>query len=225
MFFPVLAISIMIAYTACSNDESVRIQEQSHLIKVGKEFAKIHNECLAYVYKDLTSAKTRTSLKNEMDVKQLFVSSINRYITQNTTRVISEEDAPIKLSDYNLSIDDIAKTLSEKETYYVNKALMSERTSIETLLKEVDLDTELKKENKQAVITFITTLQASSEYWEQHLGEWNELFNKPQTRASVKEVAIADAWWGYQGLMSSGLNLLVGGGAAALASACAAFLH
>lgn len=75
------------------------------------------------------------------------------------------------------------------------------------------------------MITFITTLQASSEYWEQHLSEWNELFDKPQTRASVKEVAIADAWREYQGLMSSAFNLLVGGGAVALASVCAALLH
>lgn len=54
--------------------------------------------------------------------------------------------------------------------------------------------------------------------------EWEGLLNKPQTRASFASVAFADAWWGYQGLMCSGLNPWVGGGAAAVGSACA-FLH
>lgn len=38
---------------------------------------------------------------------------------------------------------------------------------------------------------------------------------------SFGSVVFADAWWGYQGLMSSGLNPWVGGGAAAVGSACA----
>lgn len=67
------------------------------------------------------------------------------------------------------------------------------------------------------MICFITTLKASTEYWDEHLDEWMELFNIPRTRG-WKEVAFADAWWGYQGMISSGLNPWVGGGTAALAS-------
>ena len=51
--------------------------------------------------------------------------------------------------------------------------------------------------------------------------EWDSLTGKVYTR-SASTVAVADAWWAYQGLMASGLNIFVGAGSAILASACTA---
>lgn len=77
----------------------------------------------------------------------------------------------------------------------------------------------LAKDRKLEIICFMTTYAASTQYWNENLIDWMALTNKPQTRASFQNIALADAWWGFQGMLASGLNPVVGGGLAAVASA------
>lgn len=86
---------------------------------------------------------------------------------------------------------------------------------------EVSNDTNIPENKRAAVICFITTYQASYLYWRENLLKWDLGLHKNQTRIDaqkVESVLFADAWWGYQGLATSGLNPVVGIGAAGLAS-------
>lgn len=91
-------------------------------------------------------------------------------------------------------------------------------------LQKVASDQNIPEINRMAVICFMTTFDASSEYWNSNSEVWLKLVGKPATSTRVRieinfrEIAFADAWWGYQGLLSSGLNPYVGGGAAAAGS-------
>lgn len=215
----VFVIMIGAFFSSCTNEnETVTPKNNSNeLVDYGMEFASMHNDCLAYIHQGLSSAKTRGNVTTDM--KEMVISIANTYISQHcSTRTTSES---ITQDMFSTTIEDIQASLSPKEKEYIEKALSNQTESFENLIKEVALDLDLPELNRQAVICFITTYQASSQYWAEHSSEWAELLNKPQTRISFGSVALADAWWGYQGLMSSGLNPWVGGGAAAVGSACA----
>lgn len=216
----VFVVMIGVLFSSCTNEKETPQSESNELINYGMEFASIHNDCLAYIYQGLNSAKTRGSVATDME--EMVLSLANMYISKNSsTRTTSE---PLTQNMFSATIEDIQKKLSPKEKEYIEPILSNQTIDFDNLIKEVALDLDLPEINRQAVICFITTYQASSQYWAEHVSEWKELISKPQTRVSFASVAFADAWWGYQGLMSSGLNPWVGGGAAAVGSACA-FLH
>lgn len=222
LFSFIVILTIAFNY-ACSNEQQFPKQDsQNELISSGMQLAKIHNECLKKIFNDF-ELSTRNAIDLEPEeIKENIIMSINDYLSSiNQVQARNTDVNKIYLTDYNMTIEEIAKTLSEKEKYYIDKAL-SHDIQLEILLNQVCADDMMEEDNKQAVIGFITTLEASTEYWNEHLDEWYEYFGKPQSRASLETVAVADAWWAYQGLMSSGLNIIVGGGAAALASACTA---
>jgi len=218
--FVIMMIGVF--FSSCTNENEVTIpqNESNELIDYGMEFASIHNDCLAYIYRGLNSTKTRGHVVADMEER--VISIANMYIsTHSSTRTVSES---LTQEMFSMTIEDIQESLSPKEKTYIERALSSQEVSSENLIKEIASDLELPEINRQAVICFITTYQASSQYWTEHTSEWEKLLDIPQTRVSWANVAFADAWWGYQGLMSSALNPWVGGGAAAVGSACA-FLH
>lgn len=222
-FYSFIVILTIVFNYACSNEQKFPEQNsQNELISLGMRLAKIHNECLENIFNDF-NLSTRNAIELESEeIKDRIVMSINDYLSSiNQAQTRNTDVNKVHLTDYNMTIEEIEKTLSEKEKYYIDKAL-SHDIQLDVLLNQVCADDMLEENNKQAVIGFITTLEASTEYWNEHLDEWYEYFGKPQSRASLETVAVADAWWAYQGLMSSGLNIIVGGGAAALASACTA---
>lgn len=115
--------------------------------------------------------------------------------------------------------------MSEYETTYVDRVL-SNNVNNDKILEEIANDKKLTYPKKRALICFATTYKASSEYWQQNIEKWKKENAKiPSTRSSfkfnVREVATADAYWGYTGMLASGLNWMVGAGAAAVGSAFA----
>lgn len=216
-----VVVVITISFYSCTNSEETENQvlsKKNELIIKGEEFAEIHNACVAYIFDDLSKIKTRT-FSYEKDIKKLVISSANKYVAAH----ISTRSEIIDISQiYKLSIEEIRAQLSEKEIFYINTVLsMNRNSSFETILNNIATDSDISRSNRQALICFITTLKASDNYWDTHLAEWLKAFNIPQTRR-WKDVTIADAWWGYQGMLSSGLNPWVGGGAAAVGSVVAA---
>ena len=197
-------------FSSCTNENEATIpqNEANELIDYGMEFASIHNDCLAYIYQGLNSTKTRGYVAANM--KEMVIPIANMYIsTHSSTRAVSES---LTQEMFSMTIEDIQESLSPREKIYIERALSSQDISSENLIKEIASDLELPEINRQAVICFITTYQASSQYWAEHTSEWKELLdNIPQARVSWTDVAFADAWWGYQGLMSSALTPWVGG--------------
>lgn len=95
--------------------------------------------------------------------------------------------------------------MSPREKQFVQSAI-SDNQDIEQLLEMVTNDTSLSHSKKEAIICFITTFKASSEYWSNNYSEWLKLTDKATTRSfkfDWKQVAVADAYWAYTGLLSS----------------------
>lgn len=226
LLITVITISLM----ACSNDSestSRNADQSSEMIEKGNLFATIHNNGLDAIYRKLNENKSITrTVSTNASIIQLIKDAMNSFINQHQplSRAAGQE------IDYSMfetkTIDDIENSMSPKERLYVKNAISGNVTS-EDILKEVSNDTTLSIERRQAIICFITTYKASSEYWNTHYEEWEDLTSKNEVPVSKsihfnwKDVAIADAYWGYTGMLSSGLNPWVGGGAAAVGSAFA----
>lgn len=191
---------------------------QSNLIKAGEDFAFSHNACLAYIFSDLTETKTRAISFNSEELRNVIIESANNYIALN-----NEFEQKIKDEDFKITIEEIKHNVSAKELFYIEEAIdTKDKESLYALIEDVESDYGIDEDRKLAIICFITTLDASTQYWNKHLQEWFKLINRPQTRASIENIALADAWWGFQGMLMSGLNPIAGGGMAAIASAGAA---
>lgn len=133
----------------------------------------------------------------------------------STTRA----DEKITNEQYEQSLEEIRSNIPQTDMKYINM-VSNENVDIDTLLQEVSTDPQLQAINKQAVICYITTYVASSEYWQEHYTDWAEILDLTQTRTRFnwKNAAVADALYGYQGLLFSGFNLMMGGASAAVGS-------
>lgn len=216
---------LIIFFTACSSNlEEHPLLQGNEFVASGKEFAIIHNECLMNIYNSLTSSKTRNSANCGFSKSDIILVA-NQYIAQHLSDTRAATDSVyISEETFNKTIDDIRNQMSESELNYVERVL-SDAESNNLIIEEIINDGNITDSNKKAIICFVTTYEASSEYWQQNIEEWkNNIANTPTTRSvefNWKEVATADAYWGYTGMLSSGLNLWVGGGAAAVGSAFA----
>lgn len=218
-FFALIAI-VVINVSCVHEEQELNIKSSDVLIEKGILLASFHNECLEKVYTDYINSLTRSMTDSPNLVKNQIVLSINNLINEKLfTR--SESDY-VNYDDYNsTSINEIIATVSEHEMQYINRSITAEPESLSQILNEVSTDSILNVSQKQAVISFIATFDLSSEYWESHYQEWGDIFKIAETRAieaTIQDIAFADAWWAYQGAMSSGFNVYVAGGAAALAS-------
>ena len=221
-------VGIILFITACSNDfinTPLSANEDSKLIEYGKTFANIHNEGLDAIYTKLAN-NIQTRVEKNISQEKIIEEATDSFINQHSATSRTVGNTNIDYSIYKTTtINDIKKRMSPKERQYV-EAILIDDSEADYLLKAIVNDTTLSVQKRQAVICFITTYKASSEYWDKHYNEWLELLstNKEQTRSihfNWKEVAIADAYWGYTGMLSSGLNPWVGGGSAAVGSAFA----
>ncbi|MCH5310943.1 MAG: hypothetical protein J1E57_03160 [Prevotella sp.] len=227
LFFAVLTILL----TACSSsyeEVSDNVSTENELIFYGQKFAKVHNECLDYIYESACNLQTRASNRDSIQLTDVIINATNEFVARKcaNTRSVFDDTTYVTKEMYDtITIEDIKKQMSPKELEYTNKAIENIH-STESLLKDVAYDPELSDIQKQAVICFLTTLKVSLEYWRENINKWKNSNNvESQTRGHFrfdwKEVAFADAYWGYTGMLSSGMNVYVGGGTAALGSAFA----
>lgn len=192
-------------------------QEERSLIEFGEKFGETHNLLLSKLYDDLIQLKTRTSTTHQVNISyELLVQLMNKHLTTKTRANSSMLTADI----YKESIEEIRSRAPLVDLEYIDRALATENENkLNNLILELVKD-ESADLTKEAVLCFITTYKASLAYWRQNENNWNEIIlNRPQTRISWGRAAFADAWWGYQGLLMSGANPIVGAGAAAVASA------
>lgn len=219
-------LSLTMAFFSCSQhveDNSGDVQENSDMVQQAKTFASMHNECLDYIYEDVIKTMTRGASSKDV-VENAVEQSVNDYVSLHMPTTKSEEDL-VKLSEfYSITLDQIENQVSEAEMVYISKAITLGPNNIsDDFLRDISIDTNIPANKRAAVICFITTYQASYLYWSENLQDWDLGFKENQTRIDideqkVKSVLFADAWWGYQGLAASGLNPIVGIGAAGLAS-------
>ena len=157
-------------------------------------------------------------------IKNRFLASVNKFIKMNSEATRTDfVDVEITMDSVDKTIEEIKATLSVREKFYIDKALsldMSNSDLVNNLLIEISTDQDLM--NKQAVICFVTVLEASTHYWDSHIEEWQQMLDKPVTRVNWGTVATFDAWYGYQAMLVSVMNPIVSGGTVAFASGLAA---
>lgn len=230
VLFIVICLTI---FMACSENpnETGDYSNNQELITKGLSFAKIHNDCVNSVYAFLAGNKANTRASSStLITEEDIINSVNSYIRCHVSKTRTSLDSVSFISADNykdVSIEDLKSVLDSNEWKYVNTFLENTDKNEEHLLEIIANDNKLTIEKRQAVITFITTYIASAQYWQENYDKWIKLSGDEihaNTRASRthfanwKEIAFADAYWGYTGLLSSGLNLWVGGGAAAAGS-------
>ena len=198
-------------------------ENQLEMISIGKEVGRLHNACLDVIYNDFTGEGISRSIADEA-IKNRFLASVNKFIKMNSEATRTDfVDVEITMDSVDKTIEDIKATLSVREKFYIDKALsldMSNSDLVNNLLIEISTDQDLM--NKQAVICFVTVLEASTHYWNSHIEEWQQMLDKPVTRVNWGTVATFDAWYGYQAMLVSAMNPIVSGGTAAFASGLAA---
>lgn len=223
---------IAICVTACSSnseDTQATPSQSNSLIVQGKEFANAHNECLANIYDAIVFSKTRVS-NNKSFSKDDIIKAANKYIAKHNSKTrVNGNMSYITVENYTTTTEDIRNKMSDNETNYIDR-ILSDNVDNEQILNEIANDKKLTEDKKRAIICFATTYNASTEYWQQNIEKWQKISEStPTTRArasshfkfNVREVATADAYWGYTGMLASGLNWIVGAGAAAAGSAFA----
>ena len=204
----------------CSNDDTKIEEEQpiNEFITNGKNFALIHNECLSYMFEKLKNQKkTKAITFGSTDFTNAIVTLANAFIDEKSSTTRADEK--ITNEQYEQSLEEIRSNIPQTDMKYINM-VSNENVDIDTLLQEVSTDPQLQAINKQAVICYITTYVASSEYWQEHYTDWAEILDLTltRTRFNWKNAAVADALYGYQGLLFSGFNLMMGGASAAVGS-------
>lgn len=228
LFYAVL--SVLLSSCSSNIDETkVDTSSESELILKGKKFARVHNECLDYIYENTHKPQTRATNKVNGDLFSDIVDTANSFIAEKVAKTRTTSDGTMYVTKEmydSITIEDIKAQMSPIELEYTNMAVEN-INCIESLINQVAYDApELSDIQKQAVICFLTTLESSLEYWQENIDKWKSDSDVgAQTRGHFefnwKEVAFADAYWGYTGMLSSGLNIYVGGGAAAVGSAFA----
>lgn len=125
------------------------------------------------------------------------------------------------------------KQMSSAELDYItyvenNVDILTIGGSFYNLKSQAVRDFRLSRAQKEAIVCFISTAEDSYQYWRDNAAEWEK--QQPENgpismRISLrwKNILFADAFWGWTGMIGSGLNPIVGGGAAAAASAISAF--
>ena len=230
-YFLLAAVSLTLAACSSMEEKPILSGESNQLVLVGKQFAGIHNDCLDSIYANLSldNISTRNgSAVSQDNIEKQIIDYANSYIAtilSSHSRSVSTNASYVSIEEFDtITIDSIKSHLTSKELLYIDKYTEDE-VDKEEVLNTVASDVEIPKDHRLALICFMTTFDASRNYWEANYKDWLSLFGKTTVstrshfRFNLKEVIFADAWWAYQGLLSSGMNPYVGGGAAAVGSA------
>lgn len=230
-----MLIVLAIAVTSCSNEENEMVKfgnKDSDIVVYAENFGKMHNECLDYCYEQLVSVKLRSkkTFTSEKEFNEGLVKLVNQYIEEKKTIVgLKSHNESITL-DFIASVsnEDIREKMNSLELSYIDQTLLLEpnnKKALQNLQLKLLAEKNLTDLQKKAVASFISVYQKSSEYWITKHSYWMDLKMQSIDQFTTTKAAawvVADCYWGWFGTVSSGGNGLVGAGAAAVASACAA---
>lgn len=152
------------------------------------------------------------------------------YLYVDQQREVSSKaySIPITLEFINsLTITDICNQMSEAELIYTDRILQLDpemSLKLEEMKKEILGDISLSTVHKKAILAFLSLYEKAFAYWNVNYQKWIDLKRMYVNLVTTKAAGwvVADGYWGWYGTVSSGGNGLVGAGAAAVASMCAA---
>lgn len=237
-----LTLSIATVVFSCANNNEPALpsntQDKTVLIEKSKQFATFHNECIKNTLSSLSSSQNRQNHITSFSIINSEVYLItDNYINgklsraRNTEVIASYNDTIKNITSHDVTA--IRNDMTPVEIAFVDHSitLYEKGEALDRLMIDVE-QSDLPITNKEAILNFMSTLEASSEYWEAEGEEWIEFLenNLPEEelqkfsfydkkgKIQWKQVAFADAYYGWFGTVSTGGNLIVGAGAAAAGS-------
>lgn len=238
IFRIVIGLVSILAFESCSSkvdEPKVESNEgMSELVVQSKEFGAMHNDCLNYVLDNLKNIAimSRSQSLTAQQIKELTKQYANMYAHENMVNsrtsgnVISEDVS----YEEEIDIPKFESQMTAEELAFVKKCieLKANNESLSPLMSEVE-NSNLAEINKVAVMNFIATLEASTEYWNEFADDWIAFLSENLSEyelvsrggsIDVGQVAFADAYYAWWGTLGSGMNLAVGACIGAVGSGC-----
>lgn len=222
---------VLFLLPSCANDveTSSFTNEDSEIINYAEKFADFHNECLDFCYQTFKiQTKTEMYFSSNEEFNERIVELVNLYVDQQRGVSSKAHSIPLTLEFItSLTITDIRDQMSEAELIYIDRILQLDPAMslrLEEMKKEILGDISLSTVHKKAILAFLSLYEKSFAYWNVNYQKWIDLKSMYINLVTTKAAGwvVADCYWGWYGTVSSGGNGLVGAGAAAVASMCAA---
>lgn len=219
---------VMLLLQSCSNETAPAIPEQKESQEAN--FGTVHNEVAAEILESLISFRSRGDC---VTITAVHDACIEKATIATVAKDCNLQYAPTKIQITDISapsVDAIKSTLSISDRSIVNgiMTLVSQKKD-PSVIKRYVQNNSITAGQCEAALNFFETYEASVTYWEENKDEWIEYLNAnvaSQTQRESKwydkirwgDVAMSDAYYAWYGTVSTGGNIYVGAGAAAVGS-------
>lgn len=219
----------MVVVTGCQNDDTPTIPGND---EESSKFGTFHNEVIKNIFDKLPSSLSRS---NDGTVT---ISAIKEVCVEEATVSVLAKDAKLQYEPSKMTIaevssqtvESIQNAMSNEDREVVDGivSLINQGSSLKTI-KDFIAQCNLPNNKKEAAYNFLDTYISSKQYWEDNGAEWIDYINANvivetgsrsswYDRVSWGNVAFSDAYYAWYGTLSSGCNVYVGAGAAAVGS-------
>lgn len=229
-FMVLCAISILsiLMMTGCQNNSLSDEDIQKETIP---NIGVLHNEILDNIFENLMTSATRSDKISAAEFQALCITEACKSVIEKDSS-LNLQDVEDRLSEVStLSVEDIKAHMDENDRYVIDaisQMLTQEITGAD--IREYILSSNLDEQKTQAALAFYETYEESKSYWKVNKETWinyiqtNVALDEPMTRGrfghiSWGQVIFADAYYGWYFMVSSGCNIVMGAGGAALGSA------
>jgi hypothetical protein len=219
----------MLTIECCQNVDTPTI---SNVDTEDANFGNFHNEVISNIFDKLPDSQSRSNGVSIAEIKDVCIeeateSAIAKDQLQYASSKITIQDVS---SQTIVSIKNVMSN-DDKEVIDGVVSMINQNISIEKIKKYI-LHSKLPGNKKDAANNFVDTYFSSKLYWEENGEAWINYINTnvvigSRSRSSWYDdiywdsVAFSDAYYAWYGTLSSGCNLYVGAGAAAVGSVAA----
>lgn len=219
---------LCMAFLASCANEDINPSPTKDENKYG-EFGFFHNDVIEDIFVSFPKNQTRG--------QQVSVAELKTICTDQATVSVISKDSQLLYQPSRITIQNISETPIDEIKANMTAA---DKSMIESIIRQLENGdsivnikafvnaSSLPLIKKEASLNFIDTYIASKNYWENNKDAWIEYIDENvemiRTRSrwydkvSWGQVAFSDAYYGWYGTLSSGCNIYVGAGAAAVGS-------
>lgn len=220
-------LSCLYIFTSCEKNSIDNNSEKNlEIIAKSNEIKKIHREGLDFIFKDLNF---RTS-SEKSDIKKEFTPEMVASLVNDFIKLKCENENIQYVEDFvvdseellSIKVEDVKREMTDKSLYYFDIIMGTSPHNImelKNLQESILKDPLLSEVDKIALHGSISIYLDSYVYWTEFFKENNIPISI--TRWLAPQWLVSDTVMGFYGLVGSGGNPIVGGGAAVFASACA----
>ena len=215
-FITACVIAVGAIFVGCTDDniEVTPIDDYSVMSKnlsEGEQAASLHNQCLEQIQKAIES-KSRSNVADLKETIRNTAKSFYQSYSRSGESTIEFDEEIFE----PVTIESISNILTENEMKYVN-ATLSGNVEYNVIIENIRKDSKIHE--KEALISFVATYESSLDYWSENKEQWNTISTPSSRSSDLQDVALADAWWVFQGMSMSFGNIYAAAAVGAAASA------